>query len=233
VAAKHFDCDPEDIECADGEVWHYLRPEERLRFGALARQAYLQRVSLFAAGHYKTPRISFDRESGKGKPFHYFAYGAAISEVEVDGFTGQYILRRVDILHDVGDSISPLVDLGQVEGGYIQGLGWLTQEELVWHPETGRLMTSGASTYKLPSLGECPAEFHVRLLPKATESKVVHGSKAVGEPPFMLAISAREALRSAAAAFGKGGVTELGLPATPEAVYWAVQRARASTGSTS
>jgi len=228
VAARHFGCDPEDIEGEEGEVWHYLHPDNRLRFGALARQAYLHRVSLFATGHYKTPRISFDRDTGKGKPFHYFAYGAAISEVEVDGFTGQYVLRRVDILHDVGDSISPMVDLGQVEGGFIQGLGWLTQEELVWHPDTGRLMTAGASTYKLPSLGECPQEFHVRLLPKATESKVVHGSKAVGEPPFMLAMSAREALRDAAAAFGKGGVVELGLPATPEAVFWSLRRAKAS-----
>lgn len=232
VAARHFACDPEDIEGEEGEVWHYLHPDKRLRFGALARQAYLQRVSLFAAGHYKTPRISFNRDTGKGKPFHYFAYGAAISEVEVDGFTGQYVLRRVDILHDVGDSISPIVDVGQVEGGFVQGLGWLTQEELVWHPETGRLMTAGASTYKLPSLGECPQEFHVRLLPKATESKVVHGSKAVGEPPFMLAMSAREALRDAAAAFGTGGVLELGLPATPEAVFWALSHAKASSEDT-
>ena len=162
---------------------------------------------------------------GTGKPFHYFAYGAAVSEVEVDGFTGQYRLLRVDILHDVGDSLSPLVDRGQIEGGFVQGVGWLTTEELVWTRD-GALATSGASTYKLPSLGECPPVFQVALLEKAHEPGVVHGSKAVGEPPLMLAISVREALRDAVAAFGRGGVVELALPATPEAVYWAIERAR-------
>jgi xanthine dehydrogenase large subunit len=155
-----------------------------------------------------------------------------VSEVEVDGFTGMYSLRRVDILHDVGDSLSPLVDLGQVEGGFIQGLGWLTLEELVW-TEDGRLATSGASTYKLPGLGECPEVFNVKLLDKATEPGVVHGSKAVGEPPLMLAISAREALRHAVAAFGNGraGIVELGCPSTPEAVFWAIQKVRARAAS--
>jgi xanthine dehydrogenase large subunit len=133
-------------------------------------------------------------------------------------------LCRVDILHDVGDSISPLIDRGQIEGGFIQGLGWLATEELVWSLETGALQTAGASTYKLPSLGECPDVFEVTLLSRATESGVVYGSKAVGEPPFMLAISAREALRAAVAAFGGGGITELACPATPEAVFWAIER---------
>jgi hypothetical protein len=137
-----------------------------------------------------------------GKPFHYFAYGAAVSEVEVDGFTGMWRLRRVDILHDVGDSLSPLVDRGQIEGGFVQGVGWLTSEELRLGRE-GRLLTTGASTYKLPTLEHCPPEFHGRLLPKAAESGVIHGSKAVGEPPFMLAFSVREALRQAVAAFGQ------------------------------
>ena len=226
VAAAHLGCGVDELEFADGEVRHYLRPDTKISFPDLAKMAYLKRTSLFASGYYRTPRISFDREKGKGKPFHYYAYGAAVSEVEVDGFTGQYTLRRVDILHDVGDSISPLVDIGQVEGGFLQGMGWLTQEELVWHPETGKLMTAGASTYKLPSLGECPAEFNVRLLPKASEPSVIHGSKAVGEPPLMLAISVREALREAAAQFGAGGVIELGCPATPEAVFWALDRTR-------
>jgi xanthine dehydrogenase large subunit len=178
-------------------------------------------VPLFATGYYRTPNIHFDRQSGTGKPFHYYAYGAAVSEVEVDRYTGQYTIRRVDILHDVGDSLSPLIDRGQVEGGFIQGLGWLTTEELVWN-STGALATAGASTYKLPTLGECPEEFHVALLTKATEPGVVYGSKAVGEPPFMLAFSAREALRAAVAAFG--GSAELASPATPEAVFWAIER---------
>src|SRR5690606_14274155 len=146
----------------------------------------------------------------------------------------------VDILHDVGDSLSPLVDRGQVEGAFIQGLGWLTTEELTWNAE-GALTSSGASTYKLPSLGECPPEFHVALLARAAEPGVVYGSKAVGEPPFMLAFSAREALRAAVAAFADSGVAarghldgphrgriiELASPATPEAVYWAIDAVRA------
>jgi xanthine dehydrogenase large subunit len=188
-------------------------------------RAYLERVSLFAAGHYATPNLHFDRQKGTGKPFHYYAFGAAATEVEVEGWTGQYAIRRVDILHDVGESISPLVDRGQIEGGYVQGLGWLTTEELVWSP-AGALLTAGASTYKLPSLGECPEDFRVELLKRAAEPGVVHGSKAVGEPPLMLAISAREALREAVAAFGRGGIVELGCPSTPEAVYWAIERAR-------
>jgi xanthine dehydrogenase large subunit len=125
----------------------------------------------------------------------------------------------------VGDSLSPLVDLGQVEGGFIQGVGWLTTEELVWNAR-GALASSGASTYKLPTLGECPPIFRVELLSRAAEPGVIYGSKAVGEPPFMLAFSVREALRAAVAAFGENGITELASPATPEAVFWAIERAR-------
>src|SRR5204863_1780649 len=127
-------------------------------------------------------------------------YAAAVTEVEVDGFTGMYRVRRADLLEDVGDSISPLVDRGQIEGGFIQGVGWLTLEELVWDAQ-GRLATAGASTYKLPSWSELPDEFHVEFLGRAAEPGVVYGSKAVGEPPLMLAISVREALRDAIAAF--------------------------------
>ena len=169
----------------------------------------------------------------QGEPFKYFAYGAAAAEVEVDGFTGAYRLRRVDIVHDVGDSLSPLIDLGQIEGGFVQGVGWLTLEELRWDtsdgPQRGRLLTQAASTYKIPSFSEMPEEFHVHLLERATEDGVVYGSKAVGEPPLMLAFSVREALRQAAGAFGPGGrAVELGSPATPEAVFWAVEAARAA-----
>jgi xanthine dehydrogenase large subunit len=155
----------------------------------------------------------------------------AATEVEVDGFTGAYRTRRVDIVHDVGDSLSPLVDLGQIEGGFVQGAGWLTLEDLRWdesdRPTRGRLATQAASTYKLPSFSEMPDVFNVALLQHAHEEGAVYGSKAVGEPPLMLAFSVREALRQAAAAFGPPGTSvDLASPATPEAVYWAVEQAR-------
>jgi len=167
----------------------------------------------------------------QGEPFKYFAYGAAAAEVEVDGFTGAYRLRRADIVHDVGDSLSPLIDLGQIEGGFVQGVGWLTLEELLWDetdgPHRGRLNTQAASTYKIPSFSEMPPQFNVHLFEQATESGVVYGSKAVGEPPLMEAFSVREALRQAVGAFGPAGWSvSLACPSTPEAVYWAVQAAR-------
>ena len=166
----------------------------------------------------------------KGSPFKYFAYGCAATEVEVDGFTGAYHTRRVDIVHDVGDSLSPLVDIGQIEGGFVQGAGWLTLEDLRWDesdgPNRGRLTTQAASTYKLPSFSELPDEFNVTLLERAHEEGAVYGSKAVGEPPLMLAFSVREALRQAAAAFGPEGTSvDLASPATPEAVWWALTEA--------
>ena len=195
-------------------------------FEALCEAAYLQRVPLFAQGFYRTPDIHFDRPTGRGKPFHYFAYCAAVSEVEVERFTGDYRLRRVDILQDVGDSISPVIDRGQVEGGFVQGVGWLTLEELVWDDQ-GRLATAGASTYKLPSWSEMPADFRVHFLRDARQAAVVLGSKAVGEPPLMLAISVREAIRDAVAAFGAGDVITFDSPATPERVFFAVRRVRA------
>jgi xanthine dehydrogenase large subunit len=189
--------------------------------------AYLQRVQLWAAGFYRTEGLHWDANAMRGEPFKYFAYGVAASEVEVDGFTGAYTLRRVDIVHDVGDSLSPLIDLGQIEGGFVQGAGWLTLEDLRWDSSSGRLSTQAASTYKLPSFSEMPEVFNVKLLEKAHEEGAVYGSKAVGEPPLMLAFSVREALRQAAAAFGPSGTSvELPSPATPEAVYWAVERAR-------
>ncbi|GIW23823.1 xanthine dehydrogenase molybdopterin binding subunit [Meiothermus sp.] len=224
VAAQKLGVHPADVVFEDGQVWSLWKPQERLSFTEVVKTAYAQRVQLFADGFYRTPGLHWDKTRMWGKPFHYFAFGAAVSEVEVDGFTGQYALRRVDILHDVGDSLSPLVDLGQVEGGFIQGLGWLTLEDLRWD-EKGQVATRSASTYKLPSFSELPEVFNVRLLPRATEPGVVYGSKAVGEPPLMLAISVREALKDAVAAFG-GGIVELASPATPEAVYWAIEKVR-------
>ncbi|MCA9701110.1 MAG: molybdopterin-dependent oxidoreductase, partial [Myxococcales bacterium] len=227
VAGRMLGLVPEDLVFADGRVHHFRgepQGEASLSFAEVCGRAYCERVQLFAAGYYRTPQIHYDEALGRGKPFHYFTFGAAISEVEVDGFTGQYAIRRVDILHDVGDSISPKIDRGQIEGGFMQGLGWLTSEELVWNGK-GTLATRGASTYKLPTLGECPETFNVELLPMARESSVVKGSKAVGEPPFMLAISVREAVREAVLGFG--GAIELGCPSTPEAVYWAIDGGRA------
>ncbi len=204
----------------------------------LVRAAYHQRIQLWAAGFYKTEGLSWDVTTMTGTPFKYFAYGVAAAEVEVDGFTGIYTTRRVDIVHDVGDSLSPLVDLGQVEGGFVQGAGWLTLEDLRWDesdgPGRGRLTTQAASTYKLPSFSEMPVEFNVALLERAHEDGAIYGSKAVGEPPLMLAFSVREALRTACAAFGPDGhdgVVELASPATPEAVYWALTAARDSAGT--
>lgn len=199
----------------------------------LVAAAYHRRVQLWAAGFYRTEGLSWDLTTMTGSPFKYFAYGAAVAEVEVDGFTGAYTTRRVDIVHDVGDSLSPLVDVGQIEGGFVQGAGWLTLEDLRWDTSDGdgrgRLTTSAASTYKLPSLSEMPTVFNVALLEQAHEDGVVYGSKAVGEPPLMLAFSVREALRDACAAYGPPGrPCELASPATPEAVFWAVRAAEAA-----
>lgn len=225
VAAQLVEGHPDDMVFAGGAVYPKTAPARRVAFLDVVQAAYAERVPLFATGYYRTPNVFFDPAAGAGHPFHYYTFGAAVAEAEVDGFTGEYRLLRVDILHDVGDSLNPLVDVGQVEGAFAQGLGWLTQEELVWDAE-GRLLTRGASTYKVPSLADIPDAFHVRLLPRATEPGVIYGSKAVGEPPLMLAISVREALRAAVAAFGPGGVVELAAPSTPEAVFWALERVR-------
>ena len=228
---------PADVRFVDGMVTGLGDTDEQIPFAELVHAAYFQRVQLWAAGFYRTAGLHWDAERMQGEPFKYFAYGVAASEVEVDGFTGAYRLRRVDIVHDVGDSLSPLIDLGQVEGGFVQGAGWLTLEDLRWDtgdgPPRGRLATQAASTYKLPSFSEMPEEFNVTLLEKATEDGAVYGSKAVGEPPLMLAFSVREALREAVAAFGPPGhCVDLGCPSTPEQVFWAVE-ARAAAAPTS
>ncbi|WP_081872372.1 xanthine dehydrogenase molybdopterin binding subunit [Nocardia otitidiscaviarum] len=234
VAGSQLGVNASDVRIVDG-VARALGSDAELDWDTLVRTAYMQRVQLSASGFYRTEGLHWDAKTFHGSPFKYFAYGAAATEVEVDGFTGAYRIRRVDIVHDVGDSLSPLIDIGQVEGGFVQGAGWLTLEDLRWDtgdgPGRGRLLTQAASTYKLPSFSEMPEEFNVRLLRDATEEGAVYGSKAVGEPPLMLAFSVREALRQAAAAFGPGGVSvDLASPATPEAVYWAVQAARAGAG---
>lgn len=230
VAGGELAVHPDDVVFRDGHVTG-LGTAESLSWEELVRTSYFRRVQLWAAGFYRTQGLHWDSSIMQGSPFKYFAYGAAAAEVEVDGFTGAYTTRRVDIVHDVGDSLSPLVDVGQIEGGFVQGAGWLTLEDPRWDTGDGegrgRFLTQSASTYKLPSFSEMPVEFHVALLPRAHEDGAVYGSKAVGEPPLMLAFAVREALRAAAAAFGPDGVSvDLASPATPEAVYWALEAAR-------
>nr|WSW47984.1 xanthine dehydrogenase molybdopterin binding subunit [Streptomyces sp. NBC_01001] len=230
VAGNQLGANASDVRIVEG-VARVLGNDKTLAWDDLVRTAYFQRVQLSAAGFYRTEGLHWDAKTFQGSPFKYFSYGAAATEVEVDGFTGAYRIRRVDIVHDVGDSLSPMIDIGQVEGGFVQGAGWLTLEDLRWDagdgPNRGRLLTQAASTYKLPSFSEMPEEFNVRLLENATEEGAVYGSKAVGEPPLMLAFSVREALRQAAGEFGPCGVSvELASPATPEAVYWAIEAAR-------
>jgi xanthine dehydrogenase large subunit len=232
VAGGRLGVHPADVRIVEGTVGG-LGTAETLTFAELVAMAYRRRVQLSAAGFYRTAGLHWDPKNMRGEPFKYFAYGAAASEVEVDGFTGAYRLRRVDIVHDVGESLSPLIDIGQVEGGFVQGAGWLTLEDLRWDTSDGdsrgRLATQAASTYKLPSFSEMPPEFRVTLLERAAEDGVVYGSKAVGEPPLMLAFSVREALREAVAAFGPPGhCVELGCPSTPEQVFWAVTAARSA-----
>ncbi len=222
VAAAVLDCEPAEVQFDNALA---SARGTSIEFSALCETAYKQRVPLFAEGFYRTPDIHFNFKTSRGRPFHYYAYGAAVSEVEVDGFTGQFRLLRTDILHDAGDSISPIVDRGQIEGGFLQGVGWLTIEELLWDAK-GRVSTGGASTYKLPSWSEVPEVFNVEMLERATQPDVVMGSKAVGEPPLMLAFSVREALRDAIAAFGEGGPFTFDSPATPERVFFAVRQVR-------
>jgi xanthine dehydrogenase large subunit len=221
-----------DVRIVDGVARSLSASQEpHVSWDELVRTAYFQRVQLSASGFYRTEGLHWDSTVMQGSPFKYFAYGAAATEVEVDGFSGAYRTLRVDIVHDVGDSLSPLIDIGQIEGGFVQGAGWLTLEDLRWDtsdgPDRGRFLTQAASTYKLPSFSEMPETFNVTLLHDATEAGAVYGSKAVGEPPLMLAFSVREALRQAAAAFGAAGASlSLACPATPEAVFWAIERAR-------
>ncbi len=195
-----------------------------LSFAEAVEACYLGRVSLSAAGYYRTPGLDWDRARGRGHPFFYFAYGAAITEVVLDTLTGEYRILRADILHDVGESLNPAIDMGQIEGGYVQGVGWLTTEELVWD-KAGRLATHAPSTYKIPAASDAPEVFNVTLWGKPNEADTIYRSKAVGEPPLMLGISALMALSDAAATCG-ARYPALDAPATPERVLWAVKKVR-------
>jgi xanthine dehydrogenase large subunit len=217
--AKADGCSAETVRF---EHAHVITPLRQRSFTDAVQYAYGQRVQLWSDGFYATPKIHYDRTTLTGRPFYYFAYGAACSEVAIDTLTGEYRLLRTDILHDVGHSLHPEIDIGQIEGGFAQGLGWLTTEELVWNAQ-GELLTKGASTYKIPTAADMPAQLNIALWHEANPEDNVGGSKAVGEPPFMLAISVVEALRDAIGATRPGHTPiHLDTPATPERVLGAI-----------
>ncbi|MBU2991855.1 xanthine dehydrogenase molybdopterin binding subunit [Octadecabacter sp. 1_MG-2023] len=219
--AKLHDVSPETVTFHDGQV---LVADKTLSFADAAKLSYENRVSLSATGFYRTPDVAWDRIAGKGRPFFYFAYGAALTEVVIDTNTGENRILRTDILHDAGASLNPALDIGQIEGGYVQGAGWLTTEELVWDDD-GRLRTHAPSTYKIPACSDRPEVFNVTLWDGENRAETVYRSKAVGEPPFMLGISAHLALADACAACGPT-YPDLQAPATSEEVLQAVKRAR-------
>ncbi|MGG7645604.1 xanthine dehydrogenase molybdopterin binding subunit [Rhodovulum sp. YNF3179] len=226
LLAERHQTEAAEVVFADGRV---TAGAETYSFAEAARLAYLDRVSLSATGFYATPKLSWDRKAGRGRPFYYFAYGAAVTEAAIDTLTGEYRLLRADILHDAGRSLNLAIDLGQVEGGFVQGAGWLTTEELVWDAE-GRLATHAPSTYKIPACSDRPRVFNARLWEKGRNREdTIYRSKAVGEPPLMLGISALMALSDAVAACGDGTrYVALDAPATPERVLAAVARQRAT-----
>jgi xanthine dehydrogenase large subunit len=216
--AQKQNCRPEQVIFAHGQV---SAPEAVMSFEQLVDDAYHARVQLWSDGFYKTPKIHYDKHTLTGRPFYYFAYGAACTEVAIDTLTGENRVLAVDILHDVGKSLNPAIDLGQVEGGFIQGMGWLTTEQLVWN-DKGLLATHAPSTYKIPATGDLPPHFRVRFWDEPNREDNVGGSKAVGEPPFMLAISVWEALRDAVAAATGDKRVQLDAPATAENVLKAL-----------
>ncbi len=222
-AARKYGGRPDEVVFA----WRQVSVNgQTVPFARLVDEAYWDRVQLWSDGFYATPGITWDKTTMHGEPFYYFAYGAAVSEVVIDTLTGEWKLLRADILHDVGASINPAIDLGQIEGGYIQGAGWLTTEELWWRDD-GRLMTHAPSTYKIPAISDCPRDFRVRLYKTRNPKETVHHSKAVGEPPLLHGISVFNAICDAVAAVGDGRTSpELQAPATPEAILKAVDALR-------
>jgi xanthine dehydrogenase large subunit len=224
VAASLLGCDAARVRF-EGDAVHDGQGHA-VPWTQVVTQAWLDRVSLAATGYYRTPEIGYDFATLNGQAFYYFCYGAAVTEVEVDTLTGEWWCRRVDIVHDVGRSLNPAIDRGQIEGAYIQGLGWLTMEECIWDGR-GRLLTHGPSTYKIPVAGDVPAEFHVHLHDGENVKPTPYRSKAVGEPPLMLALSGLFALQDAVAACGRPGQrVQLDAPATPERILLACERAR-------
>jgi xanthine dehydrogenase large subunit len=225
-AARTFGCNADAVRFADGLV---RVGGTEMPFGDLCRKAHIGRISLSATGYYATPDIAYDRAAHKGRPFYYFAYGASVSEVVIDTLTGEHRVLAVDILHDVGRSLNPAIDLGQIEGGFIQGQGWLTTEELVFDAR-GRLLTHSPATYKIPTASDRPRHLSIALWDRENVEPTIHRSKAVGEPPFMLAISVFSALNQAIAAVAPDvrRLPSLDAPATPEHILRAVAAQRAA-----
>ncbi|MFL2822524.1 MAG: molybdopterin cofactor-binding domain-containing protein, partial [Paracoccaceae bacterium] len=221
-ASKHFTVPQEFISFSYSGV---LIGNKLLSFSELVSIAYKERVQLSALGFYKTPNIHWDRAKGKGEPFYYFSYGAAVSEVSLDTLTGEYVLNRTDILHDVGQTLNEPIDIGQIEGGFIQGVGWLTSEELFWD-DCGRLKTHAPSTYKIPLASDTPETLNISLLQNNPNPRpTVKRSKAVGEPPFMLSISVFEALSMAVSSvIDYSTCPNLSTPATPENLLLTIEK---------
>jgi len=223
-------CGAGAVRFAGGQVIKVTSPTQTRAFKDVVRQAYANRIQLWSDGFYRTPKIHYDKTTLTGRPFYYFAYGAACTEVAIDTLTGESRVLKVDILHDVGTSINPAIDIGQIEGGFVQGMGWLTTEQLVWN-DKGHLSTHAPSTYKIPATGDIPEHFKVAFWPEPNREDNVFGSKAVGEPPFMLAISVFEAMKDAVAnARADGGVVQLTAPATAENVLRALGGTALTTG---
>jgi xanthine dehydrogenase large subunit len=221
VIAERHQCPPDQIRFKGGQV---RAPGQDYTFAEAVNLTYMARVSLSSTGFYRTPDLQWDRIRGQGRPFYYFAYGAALTEVVIDTLTGENRILRADLLHDAGRSLNPALDIGQIEGGYVQGAGWLTTEELVWDAK-GRLRTHAPSTYKIPAMADRPRIFNVALWDQDNPAATIHRSKAVGEPPLMLAISVLMALSDAVAACGDGSVyPDIDAPATPERILMAVAR---------
>ena len=222
-AAKKWKVAKSRIRFDQGQV---IIGNHSIKFGELAKKAHEARISLSSTGFYATPKVAWDRAKAKGRPFYYFAYGAACSEVTIDTLTGEMRLDRVDILHDVGRSLNPAIDIGQIEGGFVQGMGWLTTEELVFD-EQGRLRTHAPSTYKIPCASDVPADFRVKLYAsKGNREDTIYRSKAVGEPPLMLGISVWSAIFNAIAGMAPGRIPPLDAPATAEAILRAIKGVR-------
>jgi xanthine dehydrogenase large subunit len=224
VAASMLSCDAKEVLLQGGEAVH---AEKRVTWQALVKQAWLERVSLSCTGFYKTPDIKYDFATLQGRAFYYFCYGASVSEVEIDTLTGEWWLKAVDIVHDVGRSINPAIDIGQIEGAYVQGMGWLTMEECVWKlkgDDAGKLLTHGPSTYKIPVASDIPEHFKTSLFEGENVKPTPYRSKAVGEPPLMLALSTFFALRDAVSASANHKVVaKLDAPATPERILLACE----------
>lgn len=219
-AVEHFKLDAAQISFVQDQI---VLGEQAMSFAEFIKLAYLNRVALSATGHYRTPKIFYDRAKAKGQPFLYFSNGAAVAEVTLDCLTGEYKVEQIDVLHDVGKSLNPAIDIGQIEGGFIQGMGWLTTEELLWD-EKGRLLSNSPANYKIPTAFDVPEKFTVELFDEPNLENTIHLSKAVGEPPLMLAICVWSALRDACSSTTDYQFSpRLDTPATPERIYWALQ----------